>query len=130
MSNDDNLELVRRVFHEDTSEPNPKHVLEEIFAPDFICHGPPGMAHDHAGGAEGMEKCIFNNAFADLRFTVDDITPEGDRVIVRFKAVGRQVEEYQGVPPTGNEVTVQGIATFQVKGNQIAEASGSLNWNP
>ncbi len=43
--------LVRRVFHEGSSGPNPRHVLDELFSPDFRCHGPPGMEHDHEGGA-------------------------------------------------------------------------------
>ena len=74
-------QLVRRVFHEGRSTPNSRQVLDELFSPDFACHGPPGMEHDHAGGAEGPEKCIFNNAFADLSFTVDGLRSEGDRVI-------------------------------------------------
>ncbi len=127
MAENDSVELVRRVFHEGTSEPNPKNVLDELFATDFVCHGPPGMEHSHDGGAEGIEKCIFNNAFSGLRFAVQDITADGERVVVKFKATGLQVAEYQGVPPTGNEVVFNGVATFGVKNNQIAEASGSLS---
>ncbi len=127
MSNDNNAELVRRVFHEGSSEPNPKTVLNEIFAPDFVCHGPPGMEHSHDGGAEGIEKCIFNNAFSGLSFDVQDVTADGERVVVKFRATGLQVAEYQGVPPAGNEVNFNGVATFGVKDNQIAEASGSLS---
>ncbi len=128
MSIEENESLVRRVFHEGTSEPNPKQVLDELFSPDYVCHGPPGMEHDHAGGAEGIEKCIFNNAFSGLRFSIENLTTEGDRVVARFRAQGRHIAEYQGVPPTGDEVTIHGIATFRVEGGRIAEASGSLSW--
>ena len=127
MSNIESVELVRRVFHEGTSEPNPKNVLDEIFAPNFVCHGPPGMEHSHDGGAEGIEKCIFNNAFSGLTFAVHNINADGVRVVVKFKASGRQIDEYQGVSPTGDEVVFNGVATFEVNGNQITEASGSLS---
>ena len=127
MSNIESVELVRRVFHEGTSEPNPKNVLDEIFAPNFVCHGPPGMEHSHDGGAEGIEKCIFNNAFSGLTFAVHNISADGVRVVVKFKASGRQIDEYQGVSPTGDEVVFNGVATFEVNGNQITEASGSLS---
>ena len=81
-----------------------------------------GILHPH-----GIEKCILNNAFSGLSFAVQDITAEGERVVVKFKATGLQVAEYQGVPPTGTEVVFNGVATFGVKNNQIAEASGSLS---
>ena len=44
MSNEDtHANLVRRIFHEGSSVPNSATVVEEIFASDFVCHGPPGM---------------------------------------------------------------------------------------
>lgn len=120
--------LVRRVFHEGSSQPNPPSVLQELFAPDFVCHGPPGMQHDHDGGARGPETCIFNDAFADLGFTVEKTNVEGDRVVAGFTARGRHIAEFQGVPPTGNEVTINGVVSFRIERDKIAEAWGSLRW--
>ena len=121
-------ELARRVFHEGTSSPNPRHVLDEIFAQDFACHGPPGMEHSHAGGAEGLEECIFANAFEDLSFTVQGVESDGDRVVVSFAARGRQVADYRGVPPRDEEMRTSGVATFRIAGDKIAEGWGTLNW--
>ena len=126
----ENEAVVRRVFHEGTSAPNPRPVLDELFAPDFACHGPPGMEHDHAGGAGGLEKCIFAGAFTDLAFSVSSIRSDGDRVVATFAARGKQVAEFQGVPPHDEEVTVTGFTTFRVDAGRIAEGWGTLNWGP
>ena len=120
--------LVRQVFHEGTNTPNPRPLLDTLFAPDFACHSPPGMEHSHEQGAEGLETCIFANAFADLGFTLDEVRSEDDRVHVRFSATGRQVKEFMGVPPTEKSVSVAGTAIFRVESNQIAEAWGTLVW--
>ena len=120
--------LVRRVFHEGSNGPNPRHVLDELFSPDFRCHGPPGMEHDHDGGAEGLEKCIFDDAFGNLSFTVGSVRSDGDRVVATFSARGRQIAEYHGIPPRSDELTTTGIATFRIEDGRIAEGWGSLNW--
>ena len=87
------------------------------------------MEHSHEGGAEGIEKCIFNNAFSPLSFTVEEVTTEGDRVVARFSAQGRQVAAFQGVAPSGKDVTARGVVTFRVEDGRIAEASGTLSWD-
>lgn len=120
--------LVRRVFHEGSADPNPRAVLDELFSSDFRCHGPPGMEHDHAGGAEGIETCIFDNAFSGLSFTVQSVSSEADRVVASFSASGRQVADFQGVAPADRERTLSGLTTFRINAGKIAEAWGSLNW--
>ena len=120
--------LVRQVFHEGSTEPNPRSVLDALFAPDFACHGPPGMEHNHDQGAEGIERCIFNNAFADLGFSVDEVHSEDDRVTVRFTATGRQIAEFMGVPPAKDAVSVSATAIFRVENDLIAEAWGTMVW--
>ena len=121
--------IVRRVFHEGSNAPNPKPVLDELFSSQFTCHGPPGMEHDHANGAEGLEKCIFGDAFTDLAFIVNNVHSDGDRVVTTFTAQGKQVAEFQGVPPRAPEVTVTGMTTFRLEAGKIAEGWGSLNWS-
>ena len=128
MPNADHEALVRQVFHEGTTGPNPRVVLDAIFAAGFVCHGPPGMEHSHDGGAEGLEVCIFNNAFADIGFSVDEVTAADDRVTVHFTATGRQVDEFMGVPPRDGPVSASGTAIFRIEQDLIAEAWGTLRW--
>ena len=120
--------LIRRVFHEGTSTPNPPDVLAELFQSDFVCHGPPGMNHSHEDRPEPIEHCIFGGAFEGLVFSVRDIEVEGDRIVGRFEATGRQVEEFQGVAASGELKTVEGTTTFRVRDGKLAEGWGTLFW--
>ncbi len=83
---EDNMALVRRIFHEGTSVPNPPSVAIEIFAVDFVCHGPPGVNHAHGSGRVGPEYCILQEAFTDVAFSIEDLNADGDHVKCRFIA--------------------------------------------
>ena len=128
MPSTDHEALVRQVFHEDTTEPNSRATLDAIFATGFVCHGPPGMEHSHDGGAEGLEVCIFNNAFAELGFTVNEVNAGDDRTTVHFTASGKQIDVFMGVQPTDGPVTASGTAVSRVEDDRIAEALGTLTW--
>ena len=128
MANETNIALVRRIFHEGSSVPNPPSVVEAIFASDFVCHGPPGVNHSHEGGATGPEYCMFQGAFSDVSFKIDDVNVEGDRVTCRFVAKGRQIAEFQGVKPSGRSLSVTGTTTFRVEGDKVKEGWGVLIW--
>ena len=129
MSNEQtNIALVRRIFHEGSNVPNPPSVVKEIFAEEFICHGPPGINHSHAGGAAGPEYCMFQSAFSDMVFTVGEVSVEGDRVTCHFEAQGLQVAEFQGVKPSGRSVSCSGTTTFRVEDGKLKEGWGVLIW--
>ncbi|MEE8421382.1 MAG: nuclear transport factor 2 family protein [Dehalococcoidia bacterium] len=120
--------LIRGVFHEGTSTPNPPDVLAKLFHSDFVCHGPPGVNHAHAEGAEPIENCIFGGAFEELVFSVGEVEVEGDRLVGHFEATGRQVAEFQGVAATNETRVVEGVTTFRVQDGKLAEGWGILAW--
>ena len=124
-----NKALVRRIFHEGTSVPNPPAVVAEIFAEDFICHGPPGVNHAHAGGKIGPEHCMLMDAFKDVEFKVEELEAEEGRVKCRFVASVLQIAEYQGRKPSGGTTTLTGITTFVVEDNKVKEGWGVLSWS-
>ena len=121
--------LIRGVFHEGTSTPNPPSVLAELFHSDFVCHGPPGVDHAHTGGGEPIEHCIFGGAFADLVFSVGGVEVDGDRLVGHFEATGRRVEEFHGVAASGETKVVQGTTTFRVQDGKLADGWGVLAWS-
>ena len=55
------------------------------------------------------------------RDTVDDLVAEGDKVVVRWTFRGTHPGEFQGVPPTGKQVTIIGISIFRIVGNKVVE---------
>lgn len=100
--------------------------IAEIVAPDEVHHW--GLFETTTGFdafAEGAER--FNDAFPDLRFTVDLAVAQDDLVATLWTATGTQSGEWQGIPATNNEVTWQGINIFRFECGMIVESWAEAN---
>ena len=120
MSVERNKAVVRSHFEEIWEKGNLDFVDENL-TPDFVNHDPRGP---EAPGVEGLKQYVtmVRNAFPDISVTVEDVITEGDKVAARaaFRAIHQG--EYQGIPPTGKEMTVELIGIFRVAEGKIAEA--------
>lgn len=79
--------------------------------PDFVNHTP--------FGDETREQYLdrikaFRGGFPDLHLTVGDMLADGDRVITRFTLRGTHAGRFRGMPLTGRNLTVMGIAIDRV----------------
>jgi len=101
-------------------------VLDELIGADFIGHGtPPGTPAGPAGVKQfytGMR-----SAFPDIRYTVDDLVAEDDKAVVRWTWRGTHQGEYYGIPATGRQVAVTGIAIYRVRGGKCVERWVAVN---
>jgi len=66
-------------------------------------------------------------AFPDLRVTLEDVIPAGDKVVVRWTDRGTHQGEFLGVAPTGRRVTTTGITIFRFAGGKVVEQW--TNWD-
>jgi steroid delta-isomerase-like uncharacterized protein len=48
---------------------------------------------------------MFREAFPDLKYTVEDVIAEGDKVVQRQTAHGTMTGAFQGMPATGKQAT-------------------------
>lgn len=122
MSLERNRELVRRLIEEDLNVLD-RSVAAEIIAPDFFDPtNPPGMQH----GLEGHNAIVelFHTAFPDVRWTIDDMLAEGDRVMVVLTMTGTHRGLFFGIEPTGKRVTVRGIHVLTIRDGKISEHQG------
>ena len=90
MTLEDNKALVRRLF-EEVFPSGDLAAVHDLVAADIIDHDPlPGQP----AGAEGIEYVItvMRTAQPDLRFTVDDLLAEADRVAVRWTMRGTNTD--------------------------------------
>jgi predicted ester cyclase len=71
---------------------------------------------------------MLQDAFADVAFTIEEIRSEGDRVVCRFVATGKQVAEFRGIKPGERQVRISGTTTFRVEGNRVKEGWGVLSF--
>jgi steroid delta-isomerase-like uncharacterized protein len=74
-----------------------------------------------ADGYKGFMSALLA-AFPDSRFPVDDVIAEGDKVAVRHRLQGTHQADFQGIPPTGKKVEINGIVIFRLENGVIAEA--------
>jgi steroid delta-isomerase-like uncharacterized protein len=118
MSTKENKAIIRRNYEEAFNDGN-LSVLDEIVAPEFILHGaPPGST-----GPEVLRQAMrsLRTAFPDGHMTVEDLIAEGDKVVARLTLRGTHSGDFQGIPPTGKQVTMTGISISRITDNKIQE---------
>ena len=76
---EENKAIARRVYGEVWNNRNTAAV-DDLYEPDHIRHGATGEP-----GNEGYRKfvALYTDAFPDIRFTVEDMIAEGDKVVAR-----------------------------------------------
>lgn len=99
--------------------------VREMTAPDAMTHDPSMPQHlQEMRGPEPFVQQVskYRVAFPDLRFSVDDIIVEGDRVAVRWSAEGTHRGELQGLAPTGVRASTTGISINRWEGGKVVES--------
>ena len=115
-----NKALVRRYVDEAWHEGRP---ASAFFAPHYRRYLAPGSAP--LTGAEQQERITaFRAAFPDLRFTLEEVVAEGDRVVFRATVRGTHRGTFRGVPPTGRAVAFTVLDVVRVEGGAFVEHWG------
>ncbi len=123
--NEANKRIVRRLIEEIYNNAN-MAVFDELVSPDMIDHDPPGGADGEAlTFKEAFER--FRSAFPDMRYDIEDMVAEGDRVAVRGMFTGSQQGEFMGVPASGSQVTVPFIDIMRLSDGRAAEHWGLID---
>jgi predicted ester cyclase len=119
VSVDENKALLRRLYDEVFVNWN-LDVVDELIAPEFVGHEmPPGTPPGPAGFKQFYG--WLRSAFPDLRYTVDDMIAEGDRVAVRWTWSCTHKGEFMGIAPTGKQASVTGMAIYRVASGKCVE---------
>jgi len=119
MSTEENKAIARRGSEEVWNQ-GKLDVIDEIFATDYVNHRAGGP---DIHGPEGYKQffTMFRTAFPDIKFTIEDQIAEGDKVVTHVTFTGTHKGELMGIPPTGVQVTVTGIAISRIAGGKILE---------
>ena len=94
--------------------------LDELIAPDLAHHR---VLNRVTTGADAREATIreWRIALPDQANTPDFILANGDLVVARWIATGTNEGAWEGMAPTGNELTWTGITIFRIECGRIAE---------
>ncbi|MCY1008588.1 isochorismatase family protein [Nannocystis pusilla] len=107
-------------FYEEALNAGREEAFTELLAPDVAYFNP---ATGTARGPEGVLAAIrgLRAAFPDLRYTVEELIAEGDRVAARFTLRGTHRGPFRGRAATGRTVEIGGSTHYRVAGGKLTE---------
>ena len=121
-----NKALIRRLFEEVIPAGDPAAV-RDLVAEDFLDHDPlPGQP----AGVEGAEYVVstMHGAQPDLRFTIEELIAEADRVVILWTLRGTNTGPMLGRPASGRPVELTAIVIWRIADGRIAERWAG--WKP
>ena len=121
----DPIAIARRCF-EDIITKGDVAVADEILAPDVTFTMVTGEVL--RGKREFQNFAVqLGEAFPDIRFDLEELFTDGERVCARFVMRGTFLSTVMGLLPTGEEFAVTGIDTFRVLNGKITEIHASYD---
>jgi steroid delta-isomerase-like uncharacterized protein len=112
-----NKALARRVIEEGWNKHN-LALLDELYA-DCVYYNP--ATGEIKGEALKQFLASMLAAFPDIRFTIEDLVAEGDKVVIRWSCTGTHQGEFMGLAPTGKQLTPSGISIDQIVEGKVVE---------
>ena len=121
---DDNKALVRRFIdfiNNDNLAP-----IDDFFATTYTYHNSSAPDVKDLAGVKAFNAMAYG-AFPDIRFTIEDMVAEADKVVYRASACGTHKSEFMGIPPTGKQVTFTSIVISRIANGKFQEDWESLD---
>lgn len=126
MSYDQNKKLARQLIEEVMNQGNIS-LADEILSPDFLNHElDPEFPPTREGFKQGLQM-MHAGGLSDLKFTIEDVIAEGDRVVIRINWSGTHTGEFFGMPSSNKRFSVGGIDIFRIAEGQIVEHWGQTD---
>jgi len=112
-------QLVLRLIDEVANGGNLR-LVDELVHADFFSHE---AAPSRGSGPRAVKETmrVLHQAFAGFHVECRDVIAEGGKVAVRAQVSGRHVGEFNGLPPTGHEWSVQQIHIVRLVDEKLIE---------
>lgn len=126
MSIETNKALIRRWVEEGWNKGN-LAAVDEVYAANVVQHDP-GSPFP-VNSAEALKRYVgmYQTAFPDLTFTMEDLIAEGDKVLWRFNSHGTHTGPLGPLPPTGKEGNVTGMVLFRCAKDKVVEVWANID---
>jgi predicted ester cyclase len=121
---DDNKALVRRFvqfINNDNLAP-----IDEFFATNYTYHNSSMPDVKDLSSVKEFNAMAYS-AFPDIRFTIEDMVAEGDKVVYRASARGTHKGEFMSIRPTGKPVTFTSIVISRIANGKFQEDWESMD---
>ncbi len=116
-----NKHIVRRLYEEVWNE-RKLDVVDELISPSHALHDPNVSGSQIGPDAYKQQVARFTTAFPDLHFAIEDIFSEKDKLVVSWMISGTHKGEYEGIPPTDKEISVDGITINYLANGKILDS--------
>ena len=124
MNEEQKKEIVRR-FVERLWNRRELDVADELISPDCITHQLRGAAD--AAGASRTPELVKREAqawlagFPDLRFEIEQMIAEEDRVASRLTLTGTHTGTWNGIPATNRKIALPMMTIHRIRDGKIVE---------
>src|SRR5689334_1583027 len=120
MTPEENKDIVRR-YVEGMWDKRDFATIDEFVSPEFDQHA--ATVQQGREGLRNFFRMMFG-ALPDVKFTLESIIAEDDKVATRWTIRGTHQGPLLGIPATGKPVTTTGMSLLQLRDGKII-----ANWN-
>ena len=110
--------LARRLYDEAINVGN-ADMVDELTTDDFVEHEAlPGMPT----GRDAPKQMIHmaNQGFSNFRMVVEEMSSEGNKVVVRLRMQGTHTGDFMGIPASGHEIDVPAIDILELRDGKVS----------
>ena len=118
----ENKNIVRRLYDEVWNK-RKLDLVAELISPSHALNDP--FVSGSQVGPEMYRRRIveLTTSFPDLRFTLDDLIAEKDKVVAAWVISGTHKGEFMNIPATGKKVTVEGVTIHYIRNGKILDSN-------
>jgi steroid delta-isomerase-like uncharacterized protein len=122
----ENKAIIRRLYGE-VWNGRRLDLISEIISPSHALHD--NNASDSSIGPEAYKTQVirFLSGFPDLRFSIDDMVAEDEKLVVSWNIAGTHRGEFMGIPATNKKMSVDGITINHIANGKIIDSY--INWD-
>ena len=70
----------------------------------------------------------FAAGFTEVKRAIDDLLAADGKVVLRLTTTAMHTGEWQGIAPTGRQVTFTGMVIYRIANGRIAESWGEIDF--
>jgi steroid delta-isomerase-like uncharacterized protein len=118
MTSEQNKAIVQRFW--EAFEADDQNTLAAILSPNLIARTP-GVPDFHNRDQHLLGVRMFNAAFSDRHFSIEDLIVEGDRVATRVTMRGVHTGNWQSLSATGKPIEATGLTIEHLQDGRIVE---------
>ncbi len=116
LSTPEQRKAVVRKLYEDCLNTGQLEFLDQVIAPDYV-----GVADQRGPAGFAAPIRALRQGFPDIRWTVEDLLAEGDKVTIRTSWQGTHTSTFRGIPASGKAVIDHAVAIYQFRDDHIVQ---------